>query len=74
MKRINGNRAGKIYWSVQYVTEQFDLELDPDALHDSLVDCKVLGMIWDFIAHQGMTEERKAEWRDQLLGKIQSGQ
>ena len=66
--RINGNFAAKIYWSVQYVTEQFSLGLDSDSLHDALQDCEVLGMIWDFIAHQGMTEQRKKQWQDQLLG------
>lgn len=68
MRRVMAMREKQVYWSVQYAAEQFQLGLDFDALHDSLVDCKTLGMIWDFIAHQGMSEERKREWQDRLRG------
>ena len=72
MRRVTAVAAKAIYWSVKYVTEQFHLNLDSDELHDALTDCKVLGMIWDVIAHQGMTDERKQQWHDRPLGKIQS--
>jgi len=66
MRRITATRAKRIYWSVQYITEQLGFEIDHDALHDALTDCAVVGMIWDYVAHQEMTPGRMQDWRERL--------
>lgn len=72
MKSVNGTRQAGVYWSTQYICEQFELDVDPDALHGAVTDARVLAYIVEFVLRQGMTEERKQHWLTSL-GNSSSG-